>query len=101
MTGFWERRSRTLLPPTWWGEIESLAFYPGGYAGLCVVHRLAFRTLLGFDPTPEQCQALYLKEKYAFERAAQDKIARRHLASEANFHLTSRDILRAMKMDPG
>jgi hypothetical protein len=80
---------------TWRSDINSLSFQPTGHAGQCVVHRRAFATILGFDPTPDDCTAYFQQRLRAFEAAAEAKISRAALATDANFHLTSRDILRA------
>lgn len=60
----------------------------------CVFHRRAFRTLLGSDPTPAECEAFFRANHAAFEAAASAKIARAANASTMNFHLTSRDVAR-------
>lgn len=83
------------LASIWRLDIGSLSFQPRGHAGQCVVHRRAFATILGFDPTPEDCSACFQQRFAAFEAAAAAKISRAGLAADANFHLTSRDILRA------
>jgi hypothetical protein len=80
---------------TWRADINSLSFQPSGHDGHCVVHRRAFQTMLGFEPTPEQCAARFLERHEAFQRAAAAKIARAALPATANFHLTSRDVIRA------
>jgi hypothetical protein len=81
----------------WRAEIDSLVFRPDGHEGFCFIHRLAFRTILGFVPTPKECAALFNARSRAFHAAAQTKIERRGLRRDANFHLTSRDVLREMK----
>ncbi len=80
---------------TWRSELDSLSFQPHGHAGCCLIHRRAFKTILGFDPTPDDCAACFRQRQAAFQAAAAAKIGRAALAAEANFHLTSRDILRA------
>jgi hypothetical protein len=80
----------------WRGDIDALAFEPEGHAGLCTVHRLAFRTLLGRTPTPQDCVAFFTSNERAFHTAAGAKILRRGLVSGANFHLTSRDVAAAI-----
>jgi hypothetical protein len=80
----------------WRSDIDSLSFQPDGHAGSCLVHRRAFRTILEFDPTPDDCAACYAQRRDAFQRAAAAKISRSALASDANFHLTSRDVIRAI-----
>lgn len=79
----------------WRQEIEALAYRPEGHGGWCAVHRLAFRTLLARDPGPDECLAGFAERRAAFQRAAAVKIASRKLPSDANFHLTSRDVERA------
>ena len=81
---------------TWRVDIDSLSFQPGDHAGLCMVHRRAFGTLLGFLPQPEDCRRYFDAHRAAFEQAAAAKIARANLSAAANFHLTSRDVLRAL-----
>lgn len=76
----------------WREDIDSLAFHPEGHNGLCVVHRRAFRTLLGLMPEPQECSAYFEAQRDIFERAAAAKIARAILRPEQNFHLNSRDI---------
>ncbi|SHO60205.1 hypothetical protein SAMN02745172_00213 [Pseudoxanthobacter soli DSM 19599] len=80
----------------WRADVDALAFRPAGHAGLCMVHRLAFRVLVGPSAAPEDCLALFAGQRAAFETAAAAKIARRTLAPEANFHLDSRDIRAAL-----
>jgi len=86
------------MPGEWRSDIDSLSFQPQGHTGRCVVHRRAFQTLQGFKPTPEDCVAYYLRERAAFQRAAAAKISRAALPAGANFHLTSRDVLRAVEL---
>ena len=81
---------------SWRHDIESVAFRPERHRGLCVVHRRAFRTLLGHAPSEGDCLAFFAKHPAAFAAAAAAKIAGRNLAPDANFHLTSRDLLRAL-----
>jgi hypothetical protein len=89
------------MSSAWRSDLDSLSFQPQGHAGHCIVHRRAFQTLLGFKPTPEQCAACYLQRHDAFQRAAAAKITRAGLTHGANFHLTSRDVLRAGKSTAG
>jgi hypothetical protein len=78
----------------WRDDIDALAFRPRGHAGLCLVHRLAFRSLLRREPVPADCLGYFDARRAAFEKAAADKIARRELPPDANFHLNSRDVQR-------
>jgi hypothetical protein len=79
---------------TWRSDIEALAFQPDGSQAYCVVHRRAFRTLLGFSPTPDECEAYFRAHRAAFEAAARGKIVEKQIGSGLNFHLTSRDVAR-------
>jgi hypothetical protein len=83
------------MASTWRSDLDSLGFQPRDHAGQCLVHRRAFKTILGFDPTPDDCAACFQQREPAFQAAAAAKIGRTALAADANFHLTSRDILRA------
>jgi hypothetical protein len=80
----------------WRDDLNSLGFQPSGHNGSCVVHRRAFATLLGFAPSPTDCVAWFEEHSAAFEWAAAAKISRAALPAAANFHLTSRDIRRAL-----
>jgi len=80
---------------SWRVDIDSLSFQPRDHAALCMVHRRAFGTLLGFLPRPEDCRRYFDANRAAFEQAAAAKIARANLRADANFHLTSRDVSRA------
>jgi len=82
--------------PEWRTDIDALVFTPPGHRGLCAVHRLAFRTLLGRLPEPADCLAHFAATRAAFEQAAAAKIADRSLSPDANLHLTSRAIQRAV-----
>ncbi|MET0427330.1 MAG: hypothetical protein ABW026_02425 [Microvirga sp.] len=76
----------------WHPSIDAIGFRPHGHDGLCFVHRLAFRTLIGADPDPADCLAWFGAHSAAFAAAAAAKIRARRLPPEANLHLTSRDI---------
>jgi hypothetical protein len=78
----------------WRSEIDSWSFQPEGHDGLCVIHRRAFGTLLGFAPQPEDCRSYFESHRAAFEQAAAAKIRRAELGRNAHFHLNSRDIAR-------
>ena len=81
---------------TWRHDIDALAFRPDGHDGTCMVHRLAFRTLMSLVPTPDACIAYFAAHEDAFRTSAQAKIRRRALAPDTNFHLTSRDLAHAL-----
>jgi hypothetical protein len=85
----------------WRPDIDALAFHPAGHGGICAVHRLAFRALLGREGTPADCLAYFAGHRPAFERAAAEKIARRGLGAAASLHLTSRDVARALGSQGG
>jgi hypothetical protein len=78
----------------WRADIEALAFKPEGHGGFCMVHRLAFRTLLRFHPEPEDCAAFFRANERAFQAAARARIDRDNVAAGVNFHLDSRDVSR-------
>jgi hypothetical protein len=81
---------------TWRHDIDALAFQPEGHRGTCMVHRLAFRALMRIVPTPDACIAYFATHEGAFRASAQAKISRRGLNPGTNFHLTSRDLARAL-----
>lgn len=82
----------------WRDDIDSLAFQPDEHNGLCVIHRRAFRALLGFLPEPNDCCAYFENQQDIFQRAAAAKIARAVVLSENSFHLNSRDIRLALRL---
>jgi hypothetical protein len=81
---------------TWRADLDTLAFKVAGHEGWCMVHRLAFRTLIGRDPDAEACTAFHRANAGAFAAAALLKIARKRLPSDASLHLTSRDVARRL-----
>jgi hypothetical protein len=84
-------------PPIWRNDIDALAFQPEEHIGLCMVHRRAFRTLLGAPPSPRQCIEFFSAHHKAFQAAARAKLLRTRVATTENFHLTSRDVSRQLK----
>ena len=84
-------------PPIWRDDIDALAFQPAEHAGLCMVHRRAFRTLLRIAPSPRQCVEFFNAHHQAFQAAARAKLLRTNVATSVNFHLTSRDVTRQLK----
>ena len=83
--------------PIWRDDIDALAFQPNEHGGLCMVHRRAFRTLLRATPSPQQCIEFFNAHREAFQAAARAKLQRANVAGTANFHLTSRDVIRQLK----
>lgn len=81
----------------WRKDIDSLAFRAGGHEGCCVVHRLAFRALLGAEASPENCLAYFRARRWAFAAAARAKADLKGLPADASFHLTSRDLRRVLE----
>ncbi|QPF87234.1 hypothetical protein IC762_13490 [Bradyrhizobium genosp. L] len=81
---------------SWRDDIASLVFPIGAHGAICAVHRGAFRTLLGADPTPDACLGHFARFEAAFRAAARAKIARKRIAPGTNLHLTSRDIARKL-----
>ena len=86
----------TGITATWRHDIDALAFRPDDHDGTCMVHRLAFRTLMRVVPTPDACIGYFSAHEASFRASAQAKISRRGLQPTANFHLTSRDLARAL-----
>jgi hypothetical protein len=84
-------------PPIWREDIDALAFQPDGHTGFCMVHRRAFRTLLRTTPSPRQCIEFFNAHREAFQAAAHAKLLRNCVSANANFHLTSRDVIRQLK----
>lgn len=80
----------------WRSDIDALIFPISDHAADCAVHRRAFRTLLGSDPTPQQCLAYFAEFERAFTAAASLKIARNRIPPGRNLHLTSRDVARKL-----
>lgn len=78
----------------WRADIDAASFQPAGHRGRCLVHRLAFRTLLDGPADEARCLAFLSAQAGRFEAAAAAKIARTGIAPDANFHLDSRDIRR-------
>jgi hypothetical protein len=84
-------------PPIWRNDIDALAFQPEEHIGLCMVHRRAFRTLLGVTPSPRQCIEFFNAHQAAFQAAARAKLLQTRVATTETFHLTSRDVSRQLK----
>jgi hypothetical protein len=80
----------------WRADIASLVFPVQEHGAICAVHRGAFRTLLGTDPTPDTCLGYFERFEAAFRAAATAKIARKRIPAGTNLHLTSRDIARKL-----
>ncbi|OKO83007.1 hypothetical protein [Bradyrhizobium sp. AS23.2] len=83
----------------WRDDIASLVFPVTGHGAICAVHRGAFRTLLGAEPSPEDCLGYFRRFEAAFRAAAGAKIARRGIPAGTSLHLTSRDIARKLLED--
>ena len=83
----------------WRDDIASLVFAVTGHGAICAVHRGAFRTLLGTEPSPEDCLGYFRRFEAAFRAAAGAKIARRNILAGTSLHLTSRDVARKLLED--
>lgn len=83
----------------WRADLDALAFRFAGHDGWCLVHRQAFRALIGREAGTEDCLAFFEAQASAFAAAAAAKVARAGLAADANLHLTSRDVKRARRRD--
>jgi len=79
----------------WRHDLDALSFAPEGHGAPCMVHRLAFRAVIGIMPKPEDCLAYFAAHEDAFRRAAAAKISRNRIAPGTSLHLTSRDLTRA------
>jgi hypothetical protein len=99
MTAHVESSSPGVAPnagAVWRSDIDALVFPLDAHAASCMVHRRAFRTLLGFDPAPADCLRHFGEHARAFRSAAAAKIAQKNLLAGTNLHLTSRDIARKL-----
>ena len=83
----------------WRDDITSLVFPVPGHGAICAVHRGAFRTLLGAEPTPDACLGYFRQFEAAFRAAAGAKIRRKGILPGTSLHLTSRDIARKLLED--
>lgn len=103
----------------WRDDLDALQFPVPGHDAHCLVHRLAFRALVGVIPgglathdtvdaspqsrptTPDRaiCLALFARETPAFHAAARAKIVRQAIPTGKSLHLNSRDIRRALVGD--
>jgi hypothetical protein len=84
----------------WRADIASLVFPIREHGAICAVHRGAFRTLLGIEPTPEACLGYFTRFEAALRAAARAKIVRKGIPAGVSLHLTSRDIARKLLEDP-
>jgi hypothetical protein len=82
--------------PLWRDDIDALQFDAAGHGGVCLIHRLAFRRLLGAVPAAENCLAFFADHQAAFTAAAAAKIGAQSLPPGRNFHLNSRDVTRQL-----
>ena len=80
----------------WRDDLDALQFCLPEHGGLCLVHRLAFRTFVGSKPARDTCLGFFLEHEAAFLSAARLKIARQAIEPGRNLHLNSRDIRRAI-----
>jgi hypothetical protein len=85
-------------PAIWRDDIDALEFDVAGHGGVCLIHRLAFRKLLGKAPAAETCLAFFVAHTSAFVAAAREKIAKQQLPPGRNFHLNSRDVTRELAL---
>lgn len=81
---------------SWRDDVDSLAFQPPDHDGRCFIHRRAFVTLCAAD-TAEDCRRYYTANRPAIFHAAATKLRGSKLDRQANFHLNSRDIARAVR----
>lgn len=75
----------------WREDLDALQF-DAGEGRLCMMHRLAFRAVMGLpSPQPADCLAYFGTHEAVFRQAAKLKIARAG-GCAGNFHITSRDV---------
>ncbi|MGY8661045.1 hypothetical protein Q3C01_01590 [Bradyrhizobium sp. UFLA05-109] len=80
----------------WRADITSVIFSVRDHGAICAVHRGAFRTLLGADPSPAECLGYFERFEDAFRSAASAKVVQKRIPAGRNLHLTSRDIARKL-----
>jgi hypothetical protein len=68
----------------WRVDIEPLVFPIRDHAATCAVHRGAFRTLLGTEPTPQACLAFFEEFEDAFGAAARQPLAAGGICGDLN-----------------
>jgi hypothetical protein len=84
-----------MISPEWRADLDALVFaVPGG--GRCFVHRLAFRTLLGRRPAPDDCLRFVAENSATLLAAAAERRAGLSMEGHFAFHLTSRQIRRQL-----
>ncbi|WP_426616027.1 DUF1488 family protein [Bradyrhizobium sp. McL0616] len=83
----------------WRDDIASVVFPVEGHGAICAVHRGAFRTLIGAEPSPEDCLDYFRRYEITFREAAGAKIARKGISVGTSLHLTSRDVARKLLED--
>jgi len=76
----------------WRADLEAVEFRPHNHGGVCMIHRLAFRTLIGRSPDAAKCLVFFEDNKLAILRAAKLKMSTGKIADHRNFHLNSRDV---------
>lgn len=80
-----------IMPAVWRDDIDALCFdAPNGSS--CCVHRLAFRCLIGRNPTSEDCLSFFGANRVGFVKAAAKSAAPR----QRSFHINSRQIRQAL-----
>jgi len=87
---------RLTTKAVWRPDVDALSFPVEAHAASCVVHRRAFRTLLRFEATPDDCLRYFGDHEAAFRSAAMAKIVQKNLPAGTNLHVTSRDIARKL-----
>ena len=83
----------------WRDDLDALQFPAGNGGAHCMIHRLAFRKLIGRDPKSQDCLDWYGENAALFQAAALAKIARLALPADRNLHIDSRDVSAQMKAD--
>ena len=80
----------------WRDDLDALQFAAGDGGASCMIHRLAFRRLIGREPDKQLCLDWYNDKVAVFQAAAIDKMTRLNLPKDRNLHIDSRDVSRQM-----
>jgi hypothetical protein len=80
---------------TWRADVDALQFSADN-GSVCLVHRLAFRTLLRRLPEPSDCLDYYRANVDQFIGAARCRLATDPSIGARSFHLNSRQIRRSV-----
>lgn len=83
------------LDVAWRPDLDALQF-PAGNGSTCVVHRLAFKVLLGKVPEASECLDYVRANPAPFAAAARRRLNEESGIGRRSFHLNSRHIRRSI-----